>query len=543
MHSNNITYLRRADKIYQALLRRINHLYKNARTLKQYEEVIALIQTAAAFIIKAPTGRFSDGSLENILLQIGQKHFSTESITYDVKLETIQANIYNPNRKKTILHIVSWLPKIGGHLNLLTNYILNDKESNHSLVLTGYDFTIVNQKLKSLISDSGGIIYFLKSKDYLSKAQELRNFTKGAFDLVILHINNNDVVPILAYADRKLPVIAYMNHSDHLFSLGTSVSDITIDFREWGMDISKRRRNIKRPFLLPIPLNIIQSGITKNEARKKLDIPLEQTLIISMGHRYKFIPNTQYDFFSTCAKILNMDTNVLIKIIGVGVTDDLTILNYKPHSRLELLGEITEPMLYQIAADYFIEPMPVGSLTALLESIGYGCYPLFKYDSPGITDTSKEPGFLQLVTSNKDENDLLDKFNVLEKQKDYRENISQQLKASVYNWHQGNLWKKLKEEFYYIVSSLSHEPQEKPIILSEILIEDKELTAFIYPVLFTKNHNILLTCLYKTLKPLSIKTLLKITPLIFKTDLDKNYITKFKNVLHLLKLKYFEYME
>ena len=79
--------------------------------------------------------------------------------------------------------------------------------------------------LRSAITRSGGLLHILKAppSDPLSQALELRALMQDAH-VVVLHIFPYDVIPILALATGCDAKTVYVNHSDHTFWLGASVS-------------------------------------------------------------------------------------------------------------------------------------------------------------------------------------------------------------------------------------------------------------------------------------------------------------------------------
>ena len=109
----------------------------------------------------------------------------------------------------------------------------------------------------------------------LSWAKRLRQIAHRA-DIVVLHIGNRDIVPMIAFANKEqLPPIVYLDHSDHLFWLGACISDIVVNFRKSGMRLSQERRGIeaRRNVMLPIPLECFPRTFSRREAKMHLGFP------------------------------------------------------------------------------------------------------------------------------------------------------------------------------------------------------------------------------------------------------------------------------
>ena len=64
---------------------------------------------------------------------------------------------------------------------------------------------------------------------FLQKARNLRAIARFNADMVILHHGGHDLVPLLAFATTNLPPVAVLNHADHVFWLGSSITDMVVN--------------------------------------------------------------------------------------------------------------------------------------------------------------------------------------------------------------------------------------------------------------------------------------------------------------------------
>ena len=62
------------------------------------------------------------------------------------------------------------------------------------------------------------------------------------------------MAPVLAFADKRCPPVALLNHADHIFWLGSTISDLIINQRDIGKVLSEERRFARHNTVLPIPL-------------------------------------------------------------------------------------------------------------------------------------------------------------------------------------------------------------------------------------------------------------------------------------------------
>jgi hypothetical protein len=235
---------------------------------------------------------------------------------------------FSPEFPRKILHIGTSMVSIGGHSKMLRRWINEDLNRSHSLVLTRQCPNPIPKELSDAVSNSHGEIYTLNNRigGIISWAKQLSKLA-SAFDLVVLHIHNYDVIPIIAFANKEQsPPIMFLDHADHIFWLGASISDLVISLRESGMEIVRQRRGIeeKRNVLLPIKLEPIHRKISRIEAKRQLNLPDDSILILSIarGVKYKTIngisfadPETYPVSSFTGSKILSYAVN------AAGVTD------------------------------------------------------------------------------------------------------------------------------------------------------------------------------------------------------------------------------
>ena len=76
----------------------------------------------------------------------------------------------------------------------------------------------------------------------LYRAARLRALASTS-DLVVSHCHPFDVVPALAFADRRgLPPVVYIDNTDHVFWVGVRAYDRVVHLRRSGQDLALHRR-------------------------------------------------------------------------------------------------------------------------------------------------------------------------------------------------------------------------------------------------------------------------------------------------------------
>jgi len=198
------------------------------------------------------------------------------------------------------------------------------------------------------VQESGGnLISFPSEAPLLVKAWWLRKIAQSGFDFVILHHHPDDIVPTVAFATPECPPVAIMNHADHVFWLGNTVADRVIHFRDSGKELGERRRFARDNTLLPCPLLPPDPRFTRVQARRQMNIPEGQVVLLSIGTAYKYMPLQTHNFFKTAVKILSRNPNAHLYLIGVPWYQRKRYLSDAKHERFHFLGYIDNPSFYQ----------------------------------------------------------------------------------------------------------------------------------------------------------------------------------------------------
>lgn len=349
--------LKLANRLYNSLIH--NFLI---RTSHLDDEILALeIQKIAHFLCLNYSGVLSDYRLENKLLEIGEG------------IETTNRKRETKNKKRKILHIATQLYNTGGHARVLRNWIIIDKHSDSKIL-----FTNQTSDIPQWLPDIE-IVKLDIEKGLIERASELRQYIINEyFDLIILHIHPYDVIPIISLSAENLPPVIFFNHADHEFSIGPSISDLFIDFRDVGRNYSIYNRLANESACLPYPLEPTKN-ITKEKARKQLDVDTHSLVLVSMATPYKYKPFKKYNFFNDWNDILRKNKSWKLFVIGVDENNYKKYCSKQKTDNIYLLGRIEQPYLYCAAADYFIEPYPLGTGLGTFDVVRYGALPIFNF--------------------------------------------------------------------------------------------------------------------------------------------------------------------
>lgn len=276
----------------------------------------------------------------------------------------------------TVLHVATQVSEIGGLSRFLSRWVAADRTRRHHLALTQQLQGPLPVQLADNIHRSGGEIRLLNRHpgSALDRAASLRHLC-GTADIVVLHIGNHDVVPLLALADKeRLPPVIYVNHCDHAFWLGTSVSDVVANFREAGRQLCTTRRGVdpRRAAILPLLVDPVADGPTRTEARRELGIDDDAIVLLSVARGMKFDDFRGESFARTHIGLLRRHRQAILLAVGPGDGHDWSRESERVGGRIRLLPEQRDPERFFRAADIYIDSFPVSSVTSMLEAGVHG---------------------------------------------------------------------------------------------------------------------------------------------------------------------------
>jgi glycosyltransferase involved in cell wall biosynthesis len=412
-----------------------------------YNAAAIYAEIAATYAIGKHCGLFVSPELESILAEIGQKVIPNPSI-----LEEHSIVCKNP---KHILHVATSVTSIGGHSRMIWRWIQQDIERSHSLVLTRQTDEIP-LPLREAVSKSRGEIHILNEEteafQLVALAKRLREISATA-DRVILHISNCDVVPQIAFANKeKSPPICLLDHADHVFWLGTSISDLIISLRESGMSLAQERRGISkdRSILLPIILKTTDRKLSQAEAKQKLGLSTENILLLSVARSMKYKTIDGVNYADAHVPVLQDNEKAVLIIVGPGTSEDYTAAIQKTKGRIIVYPEREDTDIFYQAADIYVDSFPFVSTTSLLEAGIYGV-PLvsrFPYSDASNVLGADVPGLTGNLIRTRDLEEYRKTLSHLIEDKKLRLSLGGATRRKIMDTHTGNYWQDFLEKIY-----------------------------------------------------------------------------------------------
>ncbi len=355
-------------------LEKYAHLKLNAANIlknNRLEAALDYLFVASTYAWTVNLGILSDDELENLLSKSGECIKEERNVRCNNNQRT-QGNV------KTIAHAVSFLNDVGGHSEILRQWIeilggLVEKQylyvTNVSNVPTRYSY------LDDLAGQGVCIRQLPYNSLYTDRIRKLVGFIEeDSPDILILYINPNDVVAVAALsAIADKPRVVFFNHADHIFWLGKSVIDLLIDFRNVSVKYSTSLRGIdpNRIRLIPLTTNIQPRKV----CRDTYGVPEDSTLSVSVGSYYKVAGGQEPNYFEMINELLARFPNHY----HLFVTDypDQAEQQYASAEagvsrRFISTGPLADLAPVYGVADFLIETFPLCGCTVRVEAMACG---------------------------------------------------------------------------------------------------------------------------------------------------------------------------
>jgi len=273
---------------------------------------------------------------------------------------------------RRILQVGTQMAAVGGLTKMLGQWVAADSGREHSLVLTQQ-----HGPVPQFVTNSFGnrVTYLNRSPGgFVAWAARLRELARG-YDLVILHTHCEDVIPLIAFAQpEKHPPVLVLNHADHLFWYGPSISHLTISLRDAALDLGIARRGLspERSILMPTLSEAIVRTRSREEAKHELGIDPATTLLVSAARKLKYKTMHGVTFADIHAPVLEQHPNATLLVVGADEPEDWAPVRARFGDRIRSTPELPNPKIYFEAADIYVDSYPFVSSTSLMEAAGYG---------------------------------------------------------------------------------------------------------------------------------------------------------------------------
>lgn len=372
-----------------------------------FEVGLKYVQVAAA-ILTRQSRKLSSSRIEAIFQfvanHVGKNEMRDEQ---EIPIEPVV-------RKPVFLHVLDEALPAGGLTAMALRWIKNDRSGRiHSVALLSQHVN-VPEALIQAVQAAGGKIYKASPDDsFLTRAAWLRKLANDLASCVILHIGVTDVIAGIAFGKKGGPPVIIVNHAAHIFWTGASIADLVVNCR--GSALEKQWTEFHRDVrsaTIPIPLLEIDSSTSvrdatailelKCQAKRKLGLPENSVVILTVGAAFKYTPVDDLDFLAVVEDILWKLPEAILLVVGFNADARWSQVSKSVGLRIKTFGVVPQTELSKIheASDVYIEGFPFGSTTALLEAGMMGipvvlgpaqCPPPYSTDGVAFDDILQRP--------------------------------------------------------------------------------------------------------------------------------------------------------
>jgi hypothetical protein len=361
---------------------------------------------------------------------------------------------------RRVLHVLTQAYPTGGHTRVVSNWMRLDEESEHAVVLTGQRGLPVPKFLTAASSrcrqlDRG-------FEDLLCRASILRSLATSC-DLIVLHHHPSDVVPGLAFAPsaHAVPVVT-LNHADHVYWPGTSISHLVANLRTSGQQLAIQRRGIEpsRCAILPIPLTPPLRTLSSADAKERLGLPPDTFVLLTVAQAYKYRPIDGVGFLDIVEPWLAAHPRAVLIAVGPEAREAWSRAAVITGGRVRAMGTLADVAPYYESADVYLDSYPLASLTSALQA-GMLAMPLLTYvsrppeagvlgaDSPGL-----DPIMVRATTPQS----YADSLTSLHDDAALRQRLGDETATSITRWHTGQGWRDACDRLCDLASTLVASP-------------------------------------------------------------------------------------
>ena len=349
-----------ADAIIRALLDRMSA----AQSRGDFETALQWGHVASGFIVFGGTfGRLVSLELERATVAIG---------------DALPRYAWKRNESQAprILHVLTEAYELFGHTKLCRKWIeIDSSTARHDVALLAQEADVPENLRRSVERKGGKLVRIDPALPMLERARQLREMAFSGADAVVLHVHPHDLLPNVAFGIAGGPPVVYVNHADHEFWVGGAVADLVLDIRESGQEWTRWHRDIPRTRILPVPLeedSLLLAGAEKvaalrHDTRNRFGIGKDELVFLTIGSARKYEPMRGMSFLEAVEAILNRCPKARVIAVGPKPAGEWQAVAQRTGGRLMPVGNQSELGRFHAAADVYLEGMPAGSLTALLE--------------------------------------------------------------------------------------------------------------------------------------------------------------------------------
>jgi hypothetical protein len=284
-----------------------------------------------------------------------------------------------------VLHVATEVHHSGGLTKMISRWISFDQIRVNSIALTQHRGPIPSH-LSNSVAQSGGRIYHINRHigGMFEWVRQLRRLA-CCHDVIILHTYCEDVIPLLAFAQPEhFPPVLLLNHADHLFWFGPSISHAIINLRDAAKELAATRRGIdpQRNLLMPTIVDPTVRTRSRSEAKQALGLDPERILLVSVARATKYRTMNGVTYADLHVPLLLEHPKAELVVVGAEAPEDWGPAIAAVDGRIRPLPNQPDPRAYYEAGDIYVDSYPFVSSTSMMEAAGYGLPPVTIFTAP-----------------------------------------------------------------------------------------------------------------------------------------------------------------
>jgi hypothetical protein len=223
-------------------------------------------------------------------------------------------------------------------------------------------------------------IYLIAEESYLGKVQEVISvLQKERPSKALMHLAPWDVCAFMIFYLSKGIVRYQINLTDHAYWLGVNITDINLDFRSYGANLSATKRKIGKDKIKVHPYY----PILNQHDFEGWPVPAEQKKVILAGGSMYKILGEDLAFLHLIRSVLVKDKNLLFFFAGSGNAKPVNefIKEHGLSDQFFLIGNRKDLTALLDHVDYFFTTFPLTG--GLMTQIAAACAkPVFSFSYP-----------------------------------------------------------------------------------------------------------------------------------------------------------------